>query len=98
MDATLLIRVGDSVEWDKDAHTHTKQMKIPNTGKIEGILPEGFNHVDDRVEECQRKDACIIFVKVDNSTARIGLLAKHEDLKFSEQEEKDLDDWEDDLF
>lgn len=94
-----MIRVGDRIEWDSAAHTHTRQMNIPNTGRIEHILPKGFKHVDDSVESCEQKDAVMFTVKVDNDTARIGLSANCPDLKFpDEKESNDLDDWEDDLF
>ena len=85
----MIIQVGDRIEWDNDEHTHTKQMDIKNTGRIESILPRGFEHVDDNVSSCKREDAAIIWVTVDGSPARIGLGPRNKDLVFPDAEKDD---------
>ena len=93
-----MLRAGDRIAWDKEAHVHTKQMDIESTGKIYSILPKGFKHVDDRVETCELEKAAIIWVQVDGSPARIGLGPKNPDLKFPDAKEDDGTDLMDDLW
>ena len=89
-----MIRVGDRLEWESDAHVHTKQfaeLGCTNTGKIYGIVPVGFTHINDRVEACRREDAAILFVQIDDSTGRIGLRADYSDLVFPDAADDGLD-------
>jgi hypothetical protein len=83
------VKVGDRISWDKEAHTHTRQMNIASTGRIEKILPKGFTHVDNTVERCDLRDAVMFTVKVDDGPARIGLSADYEDLVFPDAGEDD---------
>lgn len=92
-----MISVGDRIEWDSEAHIHTRELKLPNTGRIEQILPKRLKHVGGNVESCAREDAALLFIKIDHSPARIGLCADLPDLRFPDQKD-DLDEWEDDLF
>lgn len=96
-----MIRVGDKVEWDSSAHAHTRalaELGCGSTGTINGITPKGFSHINDRVESCERSEASILWISIDNDTARIGIRADAEDLVFADEEPEDLDSWEDDLF
>jgi len=97
-----MIKAGDRITWDKKAHLHTRQMNIGNSGTIDRMLPFGRAHIDDCVDECELAKVAIFFIQVDDSPARIGLTADFGDLRFpdggDEVVEKDLDDWEDDLF
>jgi hypothetical protein len=98
-----MIKAGDRIEWDKQAHLHTKQMNIESTGIIDRMLPFGQAHIDNTVDECEMDKVAIFFIKVDGSNARIGLTSGFGDLRFPDgvdevEPEEDLDDWEDDLF
>jgi hypothetical protein len=87
-----MIKVGDKVMWDSQAHTHTKflaSVGCKSTGVVYGILPKGFKHVDDHVEQCKDEGAVIIWVKVDDDTARIGLSPEDPDVKFPDAEADD---------
>ena len=92
-----MIKVGDRIEWDSAAHTHTRELGLPNTGRIREILPKGFRHVDDKVQECSREKILLLFIDVDNDTASIGLSANLPDLEFPDDEGTDLLDdlWND---
>lgn len=83
----MIIRVGDRIQWDAEAHVHTSQMDIPDTGRVEAILPKAFKHFGETVDSCEREDAGIIWVQVDDSTARIGFGAGAADLAFPAAED-----------
>jgi len=94
----MKLRAGDRIEWDNDAHTHTKQMDIMNTGKIESILPKNFKHVSHVLDECELDRAAVIWVKVDDSPARIGLGPRNPDLRFPDAKKDDGMDLMDELW
>ena len=88
----MMIKAGDRIEWDPEAHDHTRYFSskgMGNTGRIYGILPKGFAHISERVAQCRREDASILWVEVDNDTARLGFCADCKDLQFPDGEEDD---------
>jgi len=98
-----MIKAGDRIEWDNEAHIHTAQMDIKNTGIIDRILPINAEHIDHCVTECALDAIHLLFIRVDDSRARIILSGRGKDLKFPDGgtetvQAKELDDWEDDLF
>ena len=86
-----MVRVGDRLQWDNDAHIHTSQMNIANTGVIEQIHPVGATHFDDSVEACALEEATTFTIKVDDGPARICLCANCEDLVFPDAADDGLD-------